>query len=374
VSTPTSRNLNRRLLHNLQQDTTDTCAEEGSIPAEYFTDPDILARERRALFSSVPQPVAFSGEIPEAGSYLTLDILDTPVLLVRGEDQTLRAFINACAHRGAPVAHGGGAARSFVCPFHGWAYDHQGRLKGRPGDSHFNIPPGDCALSPLPVSENHGVVVVAMAADVPQDTVDSALDEIGAELAAYGFENYRGLERRQLAVDANWKLVNDLSLESYHFRTLHRDSVAEVLAPNAVVDTWQRHSRWAFPVKTIKQLANLKEEDWPDSLQGSVTYTLYPGVMLLVNALGAQMIRAEPCERPNKTRIDYVGVHAPGCDRDAALQAYRFGGDVFANEDLPAARDCQRGIAARGGNYPLGRNEPLLQFWHRLWENASGKD
>lgn len=366
----TARELNRRLLRNLQAGTTDTAVRAGTVAADRFTDPDILARERDALFLRTPQPVAFSGEIPDPGSYLALDVLDVPVLLSRDDRGALHAFINACAHRGARVASGSGVARSHVCPFHGWSYRPDGRLRGRPGDEHFETPLEDHALSPLPVSERHGIVVVGVSPAVSRAAVDAALDDIGDELAAYGFDGYRALERRTLAVDANWKLVNDLSLESYHFRTLHRDSVAEVLAPNAVVDTFTRHSRWAFPLQTITELAALDEAQWPAQLQGSVTYTLYPGVMLIANSLGAQMIRAEPDARPDATRVSYVGVHAPGCDRDAAHQAYRFGGDVFANEDLPAARDCQRGIAARGGDFPLGSNEPLLQFWHALWEDA----
>ena len=366
----TARELNRRLLDNLQADATDSCPDEGEVSFQQFTDPDIFQRECEVLFRETPQPVAFSGEIPEPGSYLALDVLDVPVLLSRDESGTLHALVNACAHRGAQVASGSGAARHHVCPFHGWTYQHNGHLRGRPSAHYFNDAGTQCSLTPLPVSEKHGIVVVGISAGVSQAMVDSALEEVGAELASYGFKDYRTLERRQLPVSANWKLVNDLSLESYHFRNLHRDSVAELLAPNAVVDTFTRHSRWAFPLKSIVDLKNRDESDWPEQLQGSVTYTLFPGVMCLVNSLGAQIIRAEPGAGPDETIVSYVGMCAPGCDRQAALQAYRFGGDVFANEDLPAARDCQRGITARGGSFPLGRNEPLLQFWHDLWEAA----
>ena len=235
----------------------------------------------------------FSGELPEPNSYLSLTLLDTPVLLARDERGTLRAFVNACAHRGAPVAHGQGQARSLVCPFHGWAYTLDGQLRGRPEDDSFSTAPEDCALRRLPVSERHGVVVVGLDPALPQRTVDEALNEVGDELSAFDFGDYRPLERRHFTVDANWKLVNDLSLESYHFRNLHRDSVAKVLHANAVVDTYGRHSRWAFPLQSIDALADTPEENWPDALQGSLTFTLYPGVMFLVNSLGAQMIRAE---------------------------------------------------------------------------------
>jgi len=370
MSRATSTVLHRRLLDHLRNKTTDRSADEARVPAAAFTCPDTFARERHALFQQTPQPVAFAGEIPDPCSFLALRVLNTPVLLVRDEEGTLRAFINACAHRAAPMAAGSGEARSLVCPFHGWAYHLDGTLRGRPEDDSFSTPASDCVLTQLPVSERCGVVTLSLDPAMLQSTVDDSLAGIGDELETAGFENCRPLERRHHTVAANWKLVNDLSLESYHFKTLHRDSVAQVLYANAIVDTFGRHSRWAFPLQTIETLADIPEADWPEAVQGSLTYTLYPGVMFLVNAFGAQMIRAEPGGRPGEALVTYAGVHWTDCDAGAARQAYEFGGDVFAQEDLPMAEECQRGLAAGQRDLLLGRNEPLLQFWHRLWHEA----
>lgn len=360
--------INRRLLNNYKLRATDVCAGEARIANEVFTDPEIAKIERTKLFYGTPQPVAFSGEIPDPGCYLTLQVLNLPVLLVRGELGQLFAFINSCMHRGAQVAHGSGKSKSLVCPFHGWSYHHDGTLKGRPEAPMFETGPGDCSLSKLPVTEKHGIVVVGTSSDISQQNVDSALDEVGLELEGFRFRDYRVIERRFFDVQANWKLVNDLSLESYHFNTLHRESVAKILAPNAVIDTFGRHSRWAFPMKSIARLADLDESEWPNSIEGSVTYTLYPGVMLLVNESGAQMIRAEPGDSPDSSLVTYVGMYAPQSSLKEAVEAFQFGGEVFGKEDLPVAEECQRGLRARGGHYLLGANEPLLQFWHGQWD------
>jgi len=362
--------LNRRLLQNLRDNATDTAQHEAPIPAAAFTCPERFAREREHLFLEVPQPIAFSAEISTPGSYLPLDVLDVPVLLTRDEDGQLRAFINACSHRGAPVATDQGQARRLVCPFHGWTYHLNGQLAGRPGREYFTTAEADCALSTLPVSEKYGLVVLGLSSGVSQDKVETALDEIGPELASLQLASHQLVSRRQFNVKANWKLVNDLSLESYHFSTLHRNSVAEMLAPNAVVDIYARHSRWAFPLKSISGLAELDEEDWPDHLEGSCTYTLYPGVMIIINATGAQMIRSEPGASPGESRVVYAGIRQEDCDPLEARQAYEFGGEVFSGEDLPTAEQCQRGLAAGHRDILLGRNEPLLQFWHRLWAEA----
>ena len=114
----------------------------------------------------------------------------------------------------------------------------------------------------------------------------------------------------------------------------------------------------------------MNESDWPDTLQGSCTYTLYPGVMFIFNALGAQMIRAEPGDTPDNSRVVYAGVAISQNDVKAAREAYEFGGSVFADEDLPIAEQCQAGLAASKRDLLLGKNEALLQFWHKLWEQA----
>lgn len=370
MDSQTKKQLNKRLLHNLQARTTDQSSHELQMPAEAFFCEQRFEIEKEKLFLQVPQPVAFCVEIPEPGSYFTLDILNIPVVLTRSDSGQLNAFINACSHRGAKVAQGHAKKSHMVCHFHGWAYSLDGQLIGRPGEEYFSSSKESCELTRLPVSEKYGIVVVGLSAACTQDSVDSALDEVGEELSSFQFANYQAVERRHFNVDANWKLVTDLSLESYHFNVLHRDSVASVLAPNAVVDTFGKHSRWAFPLKSIGRLAQLDEREWPDVIEGSCTYTLYPGVMVIVNPSGAQMIRAEPGPLPGQSSVVYSGICDPAFKMADALKAYSFGGDVFENEDLPMAQQCQRGLESGKRDLLLGKNEPLLQFWHRLWNDA----
>ncbi len=366
----TANSLNRRLLRNLENNTTDSVDSEMLEPAEAFVCPDRHAQERSVLFYQAPQPVAFSGELAGPGSYLALDILDIPVLLTRSESGELHAFVNACSHRGAQVAEGGGQSGRLVCHFHGWSYSHSGELLGRPQEDCFESGKASLGLQRLPVSEKYGIVVLGLHRAISQVAVAAALDEIGEELASFRLELYQPVGRKQYPVAANWKLVTALSLESYHFATVHRDSVAQILNHHAVVDTMGRHTRWAFPLKSIERLRDMDEADWPGSVEGSCTYTLFPGVMIIVNSTGAQLIRAEPGATAASSKVSYAGIRIESVDPEAALQAYNFGGDVFETEDLPVARQCQQGIEAGGRDLLFGRNEPLLQFWHRLWNDA----
>ena len=94
------------------------------LPLGRYTDPEFYELEHEHLWKKVWLYAAHDSELPTPGSYKLSDIAGTPVLLVRGEDGVVRAFYNACRHRGAPVVRGEcGSARMLVCQYHSWGYN-----------------------------------------------------------------------------------------------------------------------------------------------------------------------------------------------------------------------------------------------------------
>ena len=114
----------------------------------------------------------------------------------------------------------------------------------------------------------------------------------------------------------------------------------------------------------------LDESQWPEGLQGVINHIIFPGTVLVQNPEDAQIIRVEPGSAPGHSRIYFTGVCRHPENIDSARAAFDFGGQVFAEEDLPAAKECQQGLLARGGDFLIGRNEPVVQFWHRQWREA----
>ncbi|MGC6511145.1 MAG: aromatic ring-hydroxylating oxygenase subunit alpha [Parvibaculales bacterium] len=359
--------LNRRLLDAFLKQQSEGAVQERHVPADVFFDPVRFQQEKEALFRNTPQPVAFSAEIPDANSFLAIEVMDVPVVLTRNQEGVLKAFLNACPHRGGKIADGAGRKKLLTCEFHGWSFSPDGDLIARPQEECFTSPKSELGLTELPVSEDSGIVILGLDLSVRVDPAQAGYEPIADELSLYDLKQYKILDRRTYEVAANWKLINDLSLESYHFDVLHRDSVATVLSGYSVFDTYGQCSRWAFPWLTIERLAELDETDWPDQLEGSCTYTLFPGVMVIVNASGAQMIRAEPGMSPGQTKVSFVGLAHPDMDATEARQGFEFGGKVFVEEDLQAAENCQKGLEASQRDLIIGTNEPLLQFWHELW-------
>ncbi len=368
MNTAQHRALITRMLAHIDNGTTDLAAAPLQVAASEFLCPERLASERQRLFLDTPQIVGFAGEIAKPGSYFTATALDIPVLVTRAADGQLRAFINACAHRGAQVADGCGQAKRLTCPFHGWSYHLDGGLAGRRDAMAFAGCDSNTGLVQLPVSDRCGLIVVGLRPEVPQQRVDTALDEIASELSAFELASAIPVGKRRLEVQANWKLVVNLSHEGYHFATAHRQSLAPLMHDNGVVDTFGRHTRWAFALRGIETLSRDQPADWPTHFPGAMNHTIFPGTVIVINPDGAEMIRVEPGHTPDRSIVWFSGV-ARRADRvDACREAFEFGGKIFAEEDLPSASASHRGIAAGLPNIVIGRNEPLVQYWHQLWD------
>ena len=365
-----SEDLTARLIAHVQQDTSDHFPNTVVESSDIYRDPVRWQQERQKLFFDSPQLIAFAGEVAQPNSFLTAECMGVPIVVTRDENSQLHAFVNACAHRGAEVASGCGQGRRLTCKFHGWSYGLDGRLLAMPEEKAFTIDKQCHGLQRLPVSDNSGLIVVGLTERVSQSAVDHFLDDIAPVLSGYGFDQALSIETRRKEVAANWKLVVSLSHESYHFATLHRKSLMPMMTAHAAIDEYGLHTRWSFPLKGIEALDQVDAAQWPSRPPAVVSHTLFPGTILIVNPRDAQIIRAEPGLTPATSVIFYTGICDDPAHREASEQSYEFGWDIFVNEDLPAAEQCQRGLTHAHKEIVLGRNEPIVQLWHQRWHQA----
>ena len=113
---------------------------KGYTDAANYHSPDIFTAEREAVFKQSWLCVGQLKDLPENGDYIRkqIPVLDASIIVVRGNDGTVRAFYNHCTHRGVPlIEEENGNARSFRCPYHGWHFDNQGVLRGIPCEEDF---------------------------------------------------------------------------------------------------------------------------------------------------------------------------------------------------------------------------------------------
>src|ERR1043165_3089098 len=104
-----------------------------TIPSSWYIDQNLYELELKTVFSNTWQLAARVDQVNQSGQYVTTDIAGEPIVIVRGNDNVLRAFFNVCRHHAAAVmTEPEGKAAQLRCPYHGWTYSLEGELKGTP--------------------------------------------------------------------------------------------------------------------------------------------------------------------------------------------------------------------------------------------------
>ena len=132
------------------------------MPTTAYVCPQVAEQERDAFFRNHPQLIGLSGDLPDPGSFLTMDDFGIPLLATRDKSGKFHAFLNACRHRSVKVASDTRGTKSvFMCPFHNWSYANTGKLLNIPDEDHFGTIDKSCnGLIELPAVERDGLLWV----------------------------------------------------------------------------------------------------------------------------------------------------------------------------------------------------------------------
>ncbi len=365
--------LVRRLLDHIESHTTDMSEEMYTVPVEYYTSRAHYEKEVDVLFKGYPLVFALSGALPSPGSYWTVDLLGTPILLTRDERGVVHAFANTCRHRGVRVVDGGGQARRFTCPFHAWVYDLQGKLVGVPVPSGFE---GLCreekGLVELPVAEGYGLIIGRLRPGDPVDVEAYLGPGLTDELSVLDFDRWEPYSEPHLhPVKANWKVTLDTYRENYHFDRLHKTTLYEYAYGGVLTfDAFGRHLRNATAIRSIDALRDVPEEQWGDvSEHFSYQYQLFPNTTLTFDSRHVELWQILPVDEAT-SEVLHTAYLRPGMsdeDRGKAVDlAPWICKTVVDGEDFWVAGRTEPGI--RQGlldEVVFGRNELALAHLHR---------
>ena len=129
-----------------------TIAPGRTLPFDWYSDPAVLRLERERIFRRAWQYAGRTGQVAEPGAFFTCDAGGLPIVVVRGKDDGLRAFLNVCRHRGSLVCEGEGRRETLQCPYHAWTYDLDGSLRAAPRtDREPGFDRSDLGLRPVAV-------------------------------------------------------------------------------------------------------------------------------------------------------------------------------------------------------------------------------
>ena len=325
-----------------------------SIPSTWFTDPDVLVRERSAVFAPYWHYIGSAQDVAEPGSFMAADLGGLPIIVTRDTDGVLRALANVCRHRGHLVAAGCGKRKTIQCGYHGWTYRLDGRLHAAPG---MDVDGDDIRLPELAVSTVGPLLFACVDPDA------AALDDVLAPFLALardvsGLDMGRLERRRSIlhAIDANWKIVAENFMECYHCPLVHGDTLPGYGGDDYVVTEYDH---------LVTHRLDRDRFSWAN---------LFPNTQISVfgadRALVARQLVPDGVGRTLAT-LDYW------FDRDvdeAAVGAYVEWFEKIVGEDVPLCDNvqigCASGLFERGLLHPSEESGPV--WFERLVADALG--
>ena len=216
-------NVDSRLLSELRDCVADRFEVSRPMPGDVYHSSSFAALERERIFHQEWICLGRVSDFAREGSFVTETIGDVSVLAVRQSDGTIKAFLNACAHRFARLVNDrDGARKLFVCPYHAWAYDGAGRLVRAPHmEASDDFDPGAVSLRQLHTDVWQGFVYVSLARERPTP-LSERLERVTSEvIGQYGMEHYETVIQDEMPVAANWKNMIENFIESYHIFAVH---------------------------------------------------------------------------------------------------------------------------------------------------------
>ncbi|MEJ6767619.1 MAG: SRPBCC family protein, partial [Gammaproteobacteria bacterium] len=317
-----------------------------------------------ALLRKLPIAYCPSAALPQNGSYIARNASKTPLLVVRGEDGEVRAFINACRHRGMQVANGSGCKKkAFVCPYHAWTYSLEGKLKRIPGEDGFpDLNKDDHGLVEVSAIEKGGIVYVQQDGQIDINSLEKCLD--------YFTDDQEMFQQGEVTDKANWKLLTETLLEGYHIKSLHRDTFYPYGLDNInLVETFGPNSRVIFPFKRIEKLRDLQPNE--RKIKGTVTavYHLFPNASVSLLSKHSNLTIMEPIA-PNQVKlVTYLMTNPETKGSTATLEDARrdalFVNESGQDEDREAARAIQETVTAPANTHlTFGYFEKAIVNFH----------
>jgi phenylpropionate dioxygenase-like ring-hydroxylating dioxygenase large terminal subunit len=371
--------LTQRVFDFVARGTTQLGSEVYRNPTSTYTCAQRLARERDVLFRRHPLFFGLSCELAKPGDFRADDLSGVPLLVVRNGEGQLKAFLNVCRHRGAKVASGSGSGkRRFVCPYHAFTYDLDGKLLRMPQEAFPGMACADNSLIEVPVAERYGMIWVQASPGGPID-IDALLGDLAPEFASYRLDAYSHYKTEKLTKEMNWKLVIDTFLETWHVATLHRETVGPIFQPNVnAFDAFGQNGRLIIPRRTMLDLQSEPENRWDFLKHSAIVYTLFPNALLVWQGDHFETWRSFPVGDRTDLCVAEAALFTPTpAETDKAKRHWDRNFDLLMRtveaEDFPVCLDIQRGFSAGAQDHIVfGRNEPALAHYHRSLQGAVG--
>ena len=340
---------------------------------DYYTSQSFFELEKERIFRQEWICVGHAGQIPTAGDYITTDLVDEPLLILRDQERRIRIFSNVCRHRANIVARGAGNARRFTCGYHAWTYGQDGRLLAAPYfEECAEFRKRDFGLPALHSDTWNGLIFVNFS-NQPR-ALRPSLQSLDPHIGNYHIDDRRHLYHTEEVWHANWKCIAENFMEGYHLSTLHAKSLHD-MTPTALCEkipasegftAYKSHFDPKYPER-----GPFHPDLTPAERRYSVLFCAYPALLVGV----APNATVYLCLRPlsaTSTAIGW-GVTAVGHDQDNKLkEGYLDQLKTAFLEDRRELEMVQMGTKSRFYDHgPLASNDLEGTVWDMTQYMAS---
>ncbi|WP_043531102.1 aromatic ring-hydroxylating oxygenase subunit alpha [Litchfieldella xinjiangensis] len=224
-----------------------------SLPQPFYNDARLFALDMQEIFEKEWLFAGMTSEIPTKGNFMTLDVGENPIILVRGNDGQVHAFHNVCRHRGSRLCvKDKGKVAKLVCPYHQWTYELDGRLLFAGSDMGSDFDLASYGLKPINVRTAGGFIFISLSETPP--AIDDFLVTLEHYLEPYQMDNVKVAVESSIVEQANWKLVIENNRECYHCNGAHPELL------NSLQEFDDTEDPRATP--EYKSLVARKQGDW----------------------------------------------------------------------------------------------------------------
>ena len=358
--------------------------ESFTLPSYMYTDIEIYELEKEKIFYKTWQYVAHKSLFAEPGDYVTLRICDQHIFVIMGDDSELRAFYNVCQHRAHELLPegSGNVARAIVCPYHAWAFEKTGELRGAPrSENRPSFNKKDFSLKSVKLEmfldsafvnlDPNAIPLSEIAGDLEDDIRSRApfVNELDTPQSRFVADDI-GLTN----INAGWKVVVDNYVECYHCEHAHKD-FCDIIS----MDTY-KHDAFGLWARQLGE--DIKDDNTAYKLEPNAPFKksafwfLWPNTT--INILPGAEVLNFAIVRP--TAIDKCLFEGHSISTSEKFHKGRqdYTANVLVPEDIALCESVQRGLKSKGYDQgPLivdpsrsGRGEHALHHFHRLVQKA----
>lgn len=344
--------------------------EAYTIPAAWYLDERIEQLEREQVFGGNWIAVGRTDQVAAQGQFFTVELAGEPIVVVRGSDGELRAFYNVCRHHAAAVADvPSGTVQHLRCPYHGWTYGLDGRLKGAPEFAGVcNFDRAKNGLVPVRVATWEQFVFVTLNDEAPSLAV--FLGDLPVRIAPLSLSKIYFFERKTYTLACNWKVYVDNYLDGgYHVPHLHKGLNSVLDYKEYTIENSEHYSLQSSPMVSSQEHASFAATRTGDR---AYYYWLYPNFMINIYEGVMDTNLVLPLAQDKcLVQFDFYFADVSESRKEYNAESVRVS-DRVQDEDVGICESVQRGLRSRA--YGAGRLSVRREAGEHLFHRLLAKD